>query len=554
MSLVAGRLLPAARISAPVAQAARAGAVSGAVGGALQPALSADFATEKTGQTLAGAAAGALLGPALNRAGTSLGRLVDQWRGSRMIASVDSAQMQDMVRKQLAADGIDAASLPQSVFTSLADDVRTAISSGKKLDLAATVRKQDFDALGLPATRGQLTRNPMQWQREVNTAGIDGVGEPLQQLFAKQTRAVDGRMGKLTQGAGEAFDDGARLLGMAKTAQDQRDAGVRAAYTAFRESTGRDLEVPLQGLAQDYAETLRRFGDTVPGAVRKQFEGMGLMSGVQHRGLTIEGAEDLIKTINANADPMNKPAFRALGELRAAVQKAITDGADSSASGAGAEAAQLANEARRFAADNFRNLAKTPGLQAAVDGMEPDQFIQRFVIGGKVNEIQRLGEAIGPEGRQVMAAQLAKHLQAKAFGANVAGDGKVAADAFNRELSRIGMPKLEALLGADGAAEVQRLGRVLAYIKQVPEGATPNTSGSGQLVASLMGKAKVAGALPWVNEVLAKPLGTAAQKFSVSRALAPVPQQAADLDPATVASLSRLFAPAPFAAGMALGK
>jgi hypothetical protein len=221
-------------------------------------------------------------------------------------------------------------------------------------------------------------------------------------------------------------------------------------------------------------------------------------------------------------------------------------------------AAQLAHEARTFASENFRHLASTPGLRAAVEGMEPDQFVQRYVVGGKVNEIQRLADAIGPEGRQVMSAQMAKHLQQKAFGANAAGDGKAAADSFNRELVRIGRPKLVALLGEDGTTQLQQLSRVLAYMKQVPEGATPNTSGTGQMIASLVGKARGAasaiGGLPWVHDVITKPLTTGAQRLQVSAAMKPVPQAPADLDPATVQALSRLFTPAPFALGAAAGK
>jgi hypothetical protein len=47
---------------------------------------------------------------------------------------------------------------------------------------------------------------------------------------------------------------------------------VSIAYDAFRNATGRELNVPLQGLAQDYARLVDDFGDAIPSAVRNKFE------------------------------------------------------------------------------------------------------------------------------------------------------------------------------------------------------------------------------------------------------------------------------------------
>lgn len=552
VNAIPAKFAPAVNVTAPVRSIAARGAVSGAAGAATQPVTGENFAAEKTGQVALGAAGGAVLTPLLAKAGESAARVLQNYR-SRGTVNVTPEGLRLQITRQLAADGIDADQIPQHVFTQLQDDVRSALATGRKLDPAAALRQQDFRAVGIPALRGQVTRDPAQWQREFNLSGVEGVGEPLQQVMSAQSRGIQSRMDALARGAGEAFDDGGRLIWLAQQTQQQRDAGVRAAYDAFRQSTGRDLEVPLQGMAQDYARTLETFGDAIPGAVRRQFEGLGLMGGKQLKGLTLEQAENLIKTINANTDPMNKPASRALGELRAAVQNAITGAADNAATGEGAMAAQLAKEARSFAADNFRNLASTPGLRAAVEGMEPDQFVQRFVIGGKVNEIQRLAETVGPEGRQIMASQMAAHLRNKAFGANVAGDGKSAQAAFNRELQRIGRPKLVALMGEQGADEMLRLGRVLAYIKQVPEGAAPNTSGTGQMVTSMLGKMRGVKGLPYVNDWIVQPLAKFGDRQEVARALQGAPTEAADLDPKLVQALSALFAPAPVAAGSALG-
>jgi hypothetical protein len=551
-NVLAARAAPAINVAAPVRSIAARGAVSGAAGAATQPVTGDNFAAEKAGQVALGAAGGAVLTPVLAKVGDAAARVLQNYR-SRGTVNVTPEGLRLQIARQLAEDGIEADQIPQHVFQQLTDDVRSALATGRKLDPAAALRERDFTALGIPALRGQVTRNPAQWQREFNLSGVEGAGEPLQQVMQAQSRGIQGRLDQGARGAMDRFNAGELLRGELQAANRTAEQNVRAAYDAFRQSTGRELDVPLQGLAQDYASALDTFGDAIPGAVRKQFEGLGLMGGKQLKSLTIEQAENLIKTINANTDPANRVASNALGRLRASVQDAIVNAADNAPSGAGAEAAALAKEARAMAAGRFQTIESTPALKAAIDGMEPDQFVQRFVIGGKVNEIERMQQLLGPEGRGQVRAQMVAYLRDKAFGANAAGDGRAAQATFNRELQRIGRPKLVAMLGADGADEMMRIGRVLAYMKQVPEGATPNTSGTGQMVTSMLGRMRGVKGLPYVNDWIVQPISKFADRREVQQALQGAPTEAAELDPKLVQALSALFAPVPVAAGSALG-
>jgi hypothetical protein len=337
-----------------------------------------------------------------------------------------------------------------------------------------------------------------------------------------------------------------------------RDAGevartnMRAGYKAFEDAAGRKLDVPLQGLAQDYAEIARRYKGKIPAAVESEIDSLGLLTGKQRKVFDIDAAEDLIKTINANYDPMNLPQKSALDRLRSSVQRSIVDAADTNA--VGAEAAGLGADARALASGYFQTLEKTPALRAALMNAEPDDFVRKFVVGGKVNEIERMRALLPPEGRDQVRAQTVAYLQQKAFGANAAGDGKAAQAAFNSELQKIGRPKLVALLGEEGANEMYRIGRVLSYIKQVPEGATPNTSGTGQMLTSMLGRTKGLKGLPYVNDFIVQPLGRFADRRAVQQSMSGVPTEAAELSPETIKALSALFAPAPIAAGVAAGQ
>lgn len=546
-NVVAAKVAPVARVTAPMKQVALRSAAGGAAGAAMQPTMGENFGTEKVLQTLTGAGAGAVLGPAVAQIGKSAAGFVDRWRNSRNTVNVTPERLREMVRTQLDADGIDTTTIPDHVFEGLTNNVRQSLATGRRLDPAAALRQADFDALQIPSLQGQVTRNPAQWQREFNLSGVEGVGEPLQAVQQAQSRGIAARV--RPSAPMERYDAGNLLGDQLRAANQTAENNVRAAYQAFRDSTGRDLDVPLQGLAQDYARTVETYGDAIPGAVRRQFEGLGLMGGTQRQAFGIEQAEQLIKTINANYDPSNRVQARALNDLRQGLQRSITEAADTNA--ASAEAAHLATEARQMAAGRFRTLEQTPALRAAVNDAQPDDFVQRYVINGKVNEIQSMQSLLGPEGRNQIRDQTLAYLQQKAFGSNAAGDGKAAQARFNDELAKIGRPKLVALLGEEGANEMFRVGRVLAYIKQVPEGATPAVSGTPQMITSMLGRAR---GLPYLNDFVVKPLQRFGERREVQQSLSGLPTQAAELDPQTVQALSALFAPVPVAAGVAAGQ
>jgi hypothetical protein len=561
VSMTIGRFAPALRAGSTLGNLAFRGSVGGAAGAAVQPVEDENYAGTKVGQVATGAVAGAALGPLITRAGESAARVVQRWIGNRA-SNVTPERIQQMVRQQLEADGVDVSTLPQQVFQGLSDDVRAALAHGRELDPAAALRARDFQALNLPFTRGQVGRDPAQWQREFNLSGVENVGEPLQQLFQQQSQGIGRRMGQAAAGAGEVFDDAGRLMEVTRAAQGVRDQNVRDAYAAFRDANGRDMQVPLAGLADEYRNVLRTFGDNVPRAVRERFESLGLLTGDHTVPNALMGrtsradittAEDLIRTINSNYNPANRPEKAALDRLRVAVQQSVENALDNG-NVDNAMAAQLGREARQFASENFRFQEQTPGLRAVMQGMEPDQFIQRYVIRGNVNDIERLGQAAGPEGQEIMRRQFADYLRSKAFGANAAGDGKAAQATFNSELQKIGRPKLVALLGEDGAEEMLRIGRVLAYIKQVPEGATPNTSGTGQMLTSLMGRTRGLQGLPFVNDYVVRPLARYADRREVASALQQIPSQPTQLDPETIRRMATLFSGVPVAGGVSSSK
>lgn len=546
-----GRVVPMGRAGDSLKMLSGKGAIAGAAGAATQPVMSDNFAGEKAGQIGIGAVTGGVLTPAISKAAESVARLVRSTMQNGTISKTPEGIAYE-IKASLARDDIDAGQIPKQVMDKLTAEVQQAMQSGQEINAPALLRKLDFERVGVQPTLGQLTRDPTQYTKELNLRGIQGVGEPIANRLNEQQGQIASRFRQGTAGAQNPYEAGRGLIETLQAKDKEMTGGVRAAYKAFKDSTGKELEVPLTGLAQDYSKTLRDFGATIPGSVRAQFEELGLTGGKQLKLLSIDDAENLIKTINKNYNPADKAQATALNELRGHVQKAILE---VTGDGAGAEAATLASLARDTAKKRFSTIDSTPALKAAINAAEPDDFVKKYVINGKVREINALADIAGPEGQQVMRQQMLKYLEGKAFGANMAGDGSASQARFNQELNSIGKNKLTALLGQETTDDLFAVGRVMAYIQQRPAGSAVNESNTGAAVANLLSKigGTVKGA-PYINDFIVKPIGAFKDRAATSNALAAdLPKQAAKLDPETVNRLARLMRPTPVAAGAALG-
>lgn len=526
------------------------GAGLGAAGAATQPVTGENYAADKIVQIGTGLVGGAVLTPAISKATESVARFVQQKLQNGFLSkTLEGIELE--IKASLARDDIDIGQIPQSVLAKLKDEATQALKTGQQVDAGTLLRKMDFEKSGVKPTLGQVTRDPAQYTKELNLRGVQGAGEPIQGRLAEQQAVIASRLRQGTTGPNQ-YEGGQRLLDLAKGKGDAMDADIRSAYNAFKQSTGKDLEVPLTGLAQDYTKTLRDFGQTIPGAVRSQFEELGLLTGKQNKLLTIDDAENLIKVINKNYNPADKAQATALNELRGHVQNAILNVTDG---GAGMEAATLANFARGTAKGKFDAMRDSPAFKAALNGAEPDDFVRKYVINGKVREINALADLVGPDGQKTMQQQMLAYLEKKAMGSNAAGDGSSSQASFNRELQNIGRNKLTALLGESKTDELFTLGRVMAYIQQRPAGSAVNESNTGAAVANLLGKIKgtVKGA-PYINDFVVKPIHGFKDRSAAETALAAkLPIKPTELNPETVNALTRLLGPIPVTSGAALG-
>lgn len=403
---------------------------------------------------------------------------------------------------------VPTASSQFGTFQPLKQQVTQAIIENPNVSPAAAMRAQDFRNLGMQPTLGQITRDPLQYAQEVNMRGVSGVGDQLANRFNQQNSQLQQALYGLSGNASDAYQAGSAIKDSLRSIDDQMSQQVSDAYAAARASSGKNLDVPLTGVAQDYAQTLNDFGDKVPSGVRNNFNQLGLMNGTQQKTFSIENAENLLKVINANQS--NDPATNAaLGQLRNSVKNAILSADDQG--GVFAPARQLA--AQRFAVQDA-----VPALKAAsADSINPDDFVRRFLIGGKTDEVTGMANLLSAQAPAAFTEarnQLGAQLALKGFGQNVAGDAPFKPAGFAQQMQAFGPAKLAAFYSPDEIAQLNTIGRVGSYMNAFPASAPVNTSNTASALGSMVGSGLKK--IPMVGGLLEN----AQNKMFVSRALA----------------------------------
>ena len=460
------------------------GAGLGAAGGALTPVdtqENPDFAATKTGQMALGAAVGGVATPIMGKVTDYVGKYLAGRKAPSTVVLQKTTE--DFARDM----GLDWQAMAAKEKSDLFEMVKTAAAGRSGKDPAAVARAADFKAAGIPYLTGQATRDPRQFAAEKNLSQLPGVGDDITARLSEQANLLRQKVGVYAAGASDQQEGGTKLADALRKFDAAKSKEVSAAYTAARNSAGKDAELPLQGLAQDFAEVLDNFGDKVPSGVQNQFKKYGIQPGgdmTQRKLFTVEEAEKLLKVINANQS--NDPATNAaLGALRESVKRSVT-------TEGGAE--DVFGAARKMAADRFRLQDAVPALEASASGRaNPDKFVDTFIVSksaqtGQVQKMASLLKENDPEAFREARTQIGAYLQRKAFGENPAGDAKFIPSQYAAALRELGDGKLGAFFSPEEVAQLRRLGRVGAYVESIPAGRQPNTSGNWGAITNLATK------------------------------------------------------------------
>lgn len=374
--------------------------------------------------------------------------------------------------------------LPSTEQAALLDqmlpNVRQEIQKIPENMRSARVMQNHAAANSLPVpielTKGQATQNPKTITFEhANVQKFPEIGE----TFKRQSEALAQNFDALRDRIGPDIyattptQLGDVLIGDYKALDAARQSTINEAYQKLRDTAGGDLLIDTN-----------QFLSTADAALKKGLKSEFLPTEIERQINSFRGENGAI--------PMTFEQFEALRtNLAAATRKAERAGDGNAAQalsivrqsledmplvGETANLKQLADVARGAARERFQLLDKDPAYKAAVnDAVAPDDFVKKFVIGGKRDNtsfmVQHLGE--NSPGHQAMQVATLDYLKNQALGQT----NQFAQASFNKALRGL-EDRLPDLLPGDVAPTLKQLGSVAKLIKVAPEGSAISRSGT----------------------------------------------------------------------------
>ena len=520
----------AASIAGKVMQGARAGAA----GAAMNPVYNGgeDFVTDKAIQLGAGAVGGAVLTPVISKGAEAITRRFIKPDSGELMAQAEPIMREGVNR--LRRDGIN---LDQAQIRNLRDQVMQSLQQGQKIDPAAVFRKADFEALGMQPTLGQITRDGAQFSREKNLRGVAGIGDPLLSRLDQQSQRLQELVTGRSAGAADEATAGQQMMQSLKGVDEGLSSNVSAAYAKATDHLGRAAPMDSAGFSKAANQSID--SEMLNGALPAQARDILNKVTTGEIPFTVNSAVMIDRRLSGmQRDLMSsgsKEGALAVGKVRDALNSA------SIADNIGEDAKTAFDTARGMAKGRFDLHKAVPALKAAADGDVPAQdFVRRFLINGKAEDVSGLAKVMPEESKQEARRQFGAAIERAAFGQNVAGDKGIAQESLAKFLNQSGMKqKMGAFFSPEEMAQFERISRVAAYTSSFPANNTVNTSNTASAVFNLL--SRIPG-VPSSIGLLNSAKNAAGNYTAVNSALKANPAQAAaDLSPKQIELLSRLL-------------
>lgn len=495
-------------IAANPAQQLVSAAGAGAAGGYTRETGGNDLA-----QTLA-SVAGGLVAPAamsgVQRASSAVSRAVAPK------ANIPQ-QVEITINNALQPSGLTLGDLPSNVASGIRNDVAAAYKTSGVLDAEAIRRLADYRLTGATPTAAGLTLDPAIVSQQKNLAKLginskDPVAQQLGQTQNANNRTLINGLNDLGAGLGGDQIGGAQTIMGALAGRDaQEQALINSLYGQARDSAGR--AAPL-----DHYAFTQRAGNLLNDANVESFltpdirnKLNGFASG--QIPLNVDIAEQFktgLGKLQRNSSDGN--VRTALGLVRQALDETpllghggpapIFGGSQMTAPGGLAGAAPTASlgqdaldaftKARAANRSWMQTVESTPALAAVRDGVEPDKFVQQFIVGNgngaSVMSVAQLKNQIGssPDAMNAVRQQIAGYLKQKALGGAADEVGNFSQSNYNTALKAIGDRKLALFFKPDEVAQMKAIGRVASYEQVQPIGSAVNNSNTAGAAGAML--------------------------------------------------------------------
>lgn len=479
---------------------------------------------EQFGAAVGGTVLGGLAPGAIN---SVIGK-ISQLRGSPMA-------LEGKITLALKEAGVDWQSVPQGIRNQLLADVKKATATGGELNPDALRRLADFRMTNTTPTRGMLTLDPIQVTREQNLAklGANSSDDALAALPMLQNRNNAQLINNLNRAGAAQGDPMAasrssidRITGIDAT----MGARVSGMYDAARNMPGGNVPLQRADLVNNIYNRLAQENKLafLPKEVSDMIDDISL--GMVKRGgqqfdvpFDAKALDNLMTTIaTAQRGTKDGNVKAALSLVRQAIDETpITPvktqyGGNQLVTEAGAkflrdqdaqapQFMQALNQAREAARQRFNWQESSKPVQAALDGMEPDKYFQRFIIGGSVNDAKALSQA---GDKAAIKDAITAYLKDRALSGASDEVGKFSQSNFNSALKQIGKEKLGVFFSADEIQQLEANARAASYMQVQPVGSAVNNSNSGIYMNARMMDfiSSVANKIPFGRQAIIDPL------------------------------------------------
>lgn len=396
-----------------------------------------------------------------------------------------------MIDSTIRNAGIKMEELPLDVQKSIASEVKAAVNTGQNLSPDALRRLADYKMVGATPMSSSLSLNPAQITQQRNLAKIGANSkDPAAQQLSNLQRDNDLKLiaGLNTLGAENADDSvmaGNKLIDALKIKDEATKNVINKYYSQARETTGRSAKLDPYTFTQKANDALDEalLGGKISGDVRNKLNAIA----TGKMPFTVDVAEQLKTNIGTLQRNSTDPAERlALGKVREALENTPL------LEGQGKQAIDAFNKARTANREYMQIVEKTPALKAVRDGVEPDKFVNSYIIGagGKANisDVKALRDSLkdNKEAVTTIRNQMVSYLKNKATGGSADEVANFSPSAYRNAIKSIGDDKLKLFFTDNDIKMLKAIGRVGSYEKFQPTGAAVNNSNSASALFTAM--------------------------------------------------------------------
>lgn len=407
-------------------------------------------------------------------------------------APAQNPQIDIHIDHALQNSGLTMADLPVNIQNGIRQDVQAALQTNGNLSPDAIRRLADYRLTNTTPTAATLTLDPAMVSQQKNLAkqGINSKDRAAHELG--QVENANNR--QLITGLNDlgANTPDSTLAGGQKVikALGERDAAakslIKGRYDAAKATNGRSAALDPSAFTTQADELLTKNlrNSALPADVRKQLNDFADGSAP----LTVDTAEQFKTTIGKIHRTSQDGAER---EALSYVRQALDD--TPLLDGQGQQAIDAFNKARRLNRAYMGIVEKTPALQAVRDGIEPDKFVQQFIVGGgaKANlaDLNALKRSVksNPEAMTAIKEQITSHLKKSALNGAADEVGNFSQSAYNKALGAIGDQKLGMFFSKEELTQLRAIGRVASYEQFQPKGSAINNSNTaGTAISNIL--------------------------------------------------------------------